>query len=122
MLNIKGHQQHKMTDADIPDFNLGIKSHLLIYEGDQDDFSSSGDEIIQNIMETSEVSINENKDEESRFKSTTAEERDLLLTEAEAKNTKRSTKAHVKIFRGKKITKSKYFFSNTVLIKPLITE
>ena len=108
MLNIKGHQQHKMTDADIPDFNLGIKSHLLIYEGDQDDFSSSGDEIIQNIMETSEVSINENKDEESRFKSTTAEERDLLLTEAEAKNTKRSTKAHVKILRGRKITKSDF--------------
>ena len=91
-----------MTDADIPDFNLGIKSHLLIYEGDQDEFSSSGDEIIQNIMETSEGEAeadNENKVDESRFKSTTAEERDMLLSEAEAKNTKRSTKAHVKIFK-----------------------
>ena len=102
-----------MTDADIPDFNLGIKSHLLIYEGDQDEFSSSGDEIIQNIMETSEGEAeadNENKVDESRFKSTTSEERDMLLSEAEAKNTKRSTKAHVKIFRGKKITKSKGLF------------
>ena len=75
-----------MTDADIPDFNLGIKSHLLIYEGDQDEFSSSGDEIIQNIMETSEGEAeadNENKVDESRFKSTTAEERDMLLSEAE---------------------------------------
>ena len=104
-----------MTDIpDQPDFNLGIKSHLLVHEGLQDDFSSSGDETIQNIKETSltsEVSINKDKDEESqnRFKSTTIEERDLLLTEAETENTKRSTKSHVKIFRGKKITKSKYF-------------
>ena len=82
-----------MTDQDQPDFNMGIEAQLFVHEGE--DFSSSGDEAIINIKET-EASINKdmNIENQNRFQCTTVEERDLLLSEAEAVNTKKATKAH----------------------------
>ena len=78
-----------MTDQDQPDFNLGIEAQLFVHEGD--DFSSSGDEAIINIKET-EALINKDKniENQNRFQCTMVEERDLLLSEAETVNTKKS--------------------------------
>ena len=83
-----------MTDQDQPDFNMGIEAQLFVHEGE--DFSSSGDEAIINIKET-EASINKdmNIENQNRFQCTTVEERDLLLSEAEAVNTKKATKLFV---------------------------
>ena len=57
-----------------------------------DDFSSSGDEFLSN---------NHNVPEPPRFKETTEEDRQKLMTEADSKNTKKATKASVKLFKSK---------------------
>ena len=66
------------------------------------EIKKSGDEFEE---EEEEKELNETDDENhkntKRFKNVDARMRDDLLSEADSQNTKRSTKTHVKIFKGK---------------------
>lgn len=67
---------------DIPNFDLGLTF----------DFSSSGDELISKIEEE--------KCSSTRFHVTSETEKKQILDNIESSNTKKSTKFHIKVFRG----------------------
>ena len=68
-----------------PNFDIGIMSLIA-----KEEFSSSGDEVILSIPEP-------------RFQATTEQERNYLLEGADSSSTKRSTKTHVKVFKGNQV-------------------
>jgi len=81
-----------------PDFKHDFQDH----DDFQDDFSSSGDREIESLPNQDDINLNTNESIGQRFQKMSENERDHLLENADAANTKRSTKCHIKIFKGKK--------------------
>ena len=79
---------------DIPNFDLGI-NELDIMK--QEEFSSSGDELLLSVAETETT---RSSGTSKRFLKTTTEDRDKLLLDTESKNTQKSTRYAVKIFKS----------------------
>ena len=77
---------------DIPNFDLGINELDIMKK---EEFSSSGDELL--LSAVAEV---EPETSSKRFIKTSIEQRDKLLLDTESKNTQKSTKYAVKIFKS----------------------
>ena len=76
---------------DIPNFDLGINELDIMKK---EEFSSSGDELLLSVAAA------EPETSSKRFLKTSIEERDKLLLDTESKNTQKSTKYAVKIFKS----------------------
>ena len=102
-----------MSTDNTPNFDLGLSF----------DFSSSGDELLSSINIDSEESTSKpiksrldsspttsstrpstssTTQPEYRFKITTATEKEQMLDNMDSLNTKKTTKIHIKVFRGLK--------------------
>ena len=80
---------------DIPNFDLGINELDIMKK---EEFSSSGDELLLSVAAAEPETTRSTSSK--RFLKTSIEDRDKLLLDTESKNTQKSTKYAVKIFKS----------------------